>query len=195
MDAQRERPGERAGKGKRGDRLRPLLALAWPIVVSRSAQVVVGLADALMVAHLGAGAIAATSAGALNAFCFFILPMGTVFIVSSFSSQLFGMGDLGGARRYAWYGLAVAGAAQAMALVTIPLVPVGLRLSPYAPGVRDAMAGYLALRLLSAGAVVGLEALANYYGGLGNTRRPMIANLAAMALTVAGNAVLIDGRL
>src|SRR5512133_3148611 len=126
MDAQRERPGERAGKGKRGDRLRPLLALAWPIVVSRSAQVVVGLADALMVAHLGAGAIAATSAGALNAFCFFILPMGTVFIVSSFSSQLFGMGDLRGARRYAWYGLAVAAATALVGAASIPFVPAVL---------------------------------------------------------------------
>jgi MATE family multidrug resistance protein len=61
--------------------------------------------------------------------------------------------------------------------------------------VRDGLAGYLALRLLSAGAVVGLEALANYYAGLGDTRRPMLANLAAMALNVAGNWALIDGRL
>src|SRR5512138_3622283 len=133
---------------------RALLALAWPIVISRSTQVVVGVADAVMVAHLGAGALAATTAGAMNAFALFILPMGTVFIVSSFASQLFGMGDLGGARRYAWYGLAVAAAAEAFALGAIPLVPAVLRALPYAPEVRDAMEGYLALRLLSSGAVV-----------------------------------------
>ena len=38
-----------------------LLRLAWPIIVSRSTQVVVGLADAVMVAHLGEGALAATT--------------------------------------------------------------------------------------------------------------------------------------
>ncbi len=181
-------------EGREGS-LRALLALAWPIVVSRSSQVVVGIADAVMVAHLGAAALAATTAGALNAFTFFILPMGTVFIVSSFSSQLFGMGDAGGARRYAWYGLAVAGGTAALSAASIPLVPALLAPLPYAADVRALMEDYLALRLLSAGAVVGTEALANYYGGLGNTRLPMRASVAAMAMNVLGNWLLIDGHL
>jgi Na+-driven multidrug efflux pump len=37
--------------------LRLLLGLAWPIVVSRSSQVVVGICDAVMVAHLGEAAL------------------------------------------------------------------------------------------------------------------------------------------
>ncbi len=179
----------------RGTRLRALLSLAWPIVVSRSSQVVVGIADAVMVAHLGAAALAATTTGATNVFALFIGPMGIVFIVSSFSSQLFGMGDLAGARRYAWYGLGVAAATEAVALVALPLVPAALGAFAYAPDVRAAMEGYMAIRLVSAGAVVGIEALGNYYGGLGNTRLPMRASLAAMVLNVLGNWILIDGRL
>jgi len=164
-------------------------------VVSRSTQVVIGIADATMVAHLGAAALAATTAGALNAFTFFILPMGTVFIVSSFSSQLFGMGDLGGARRFAWYGLAVAAGTALLAAAAVPLVPRLLAPLPYAPDVRALMEDYLAVRLFSSGAVVGMEALANFYGGLGNTRLPMRASVLAMALNVGGNWLLIDGRL
>ena len=188
------RAGEDRGRG-RGGTLRALVVLAWPVVVSRSSQVVVGIADAVMVGHLGAGALAATTTGATNAFALFILPMGIVFIVSSFSSQLFGMGDLAGARRHAWYGLAVAAATQGLAIAALPLLAPTLAAFPYAPDVQDAIRGYLAVRLLSGGAVVGLEALGNYYGGLGNTRLPMVANLAAMVLNVAGNALLIDGRL
>jgi MATE family multidrug resistance protein len=191
----RERAAPAPRSAGRRERLRALLALAWPIVVSRSSQVVVGIADAVMVAHLGPAAIAATSAGGLNAFTFFILPMGTVFIVSSFSSQLFGMGDLGGARRYAWYGLAIGAATEAVALALVPAIPSFLSALPYAPDVRALMEGYLAVRLLSAGAVVGLEALGNYYGGLGNTRLPMRASVAAMALNVLGNWLLIGGHL
>ncbi|MBI2801797.1 MAG: hypothetical protein HYX63_16235 [Gammaproteobacteria bacterium] len=56
------------------------MSLAWPVIVSRSTQVVVGLADALMVAHLGAGALTAVTTGGLNAFAGFIFPMGIVFI-------------------------------------------------------------------------------------------------------------------
>jgi multidrug resistance protein, MATE family len=172
-----------------------LLRLAWPIVVSRAAQVVVGISDALMVAHLGPGALAATTAGAFNAFSFLILPMGIVFIVASFSSQLAGRGDLAAARRYGFHGLLVAGFAQLAALAMLPLVGPALGLLDYAPEVGAPMARYLEVRLLSIGAAAGLEALANYYGGLGNTRLPMRANVAAMALNVAGNWVLIDGHL
>ena len=179
----------------RSARLRALLSLAWPIVVSRSSQVVVGIADAVMVAPLGAAALAATTTGAINSFTCFILPMGITFIVSSFSSQLFGMGDLAGARRYGWYGLAVAGVTQVVALLAIPLVPAALGLFDYAPDVRQAMADYLAWRLVSAGAVVGMEALGNYFGGLGRTGLQMRASLAAMVLNVLGNWLLIGGRL
>ncbi|MDX6769838.1 MAG: MATE family efflux transporter [Elusimicrobiota bacterium] len=175
--------------------MKALLSLAWPVIVSRSTQVVVGLADALMVAHLGEAAMAATTAGSLNAVAAFILPMGVVFIVSSFSSQLHGRGDHPGARRYGWYGLGVAALAQAVMLAGLPLLPRALGLLHYAPAVESAMTAYLSLRLLSTGFAVGIEALGNYFGGLGDTRMAMRANLAAMGLNVLFNWLLIDGNL
>ncbi len=175
--------------------LRDLLVLAWPIVVSRSTQVVVGLADALMVAHLGQAALAATTAGANNSFLVLILPMGTVFIVQSFAAQLLGRGDPEGARRFAVYGLVIALAAQLMAFVALPAIGPALDAFDYAPDVRLAMRGYLVYRLLGAGPAVGLEALGAYFGGIGRTRVPMLANLVAMVGNVGLNAILIDGRL
>lgn len=179
----------------RAPSLGQLLGLAWPIVVSRSTQVVVGFCDAAMVASLGQPALAATTTGAFNTFAIFILPLGVVFIVSSFTSQLFGKGDLAGARRYGWYGLAVAAAAQVLCMVGTLFVPSALGLFDYEPEVRTLMTGYLAYRLVSGGAAVGLEALANYYGGLGNTRLPMFANVLAMVLNITFNWILIYGHL
>jgi MATE family multidrug resistance protein len=176
-------------------RLKTLLSLAWPIVVSRSAQVVVGVSDAVMVAHLGATALAATTTGAMNTFSLLILPMGVVFIVSSFTSQLHGMGDATGARRYAWYGLGVAAVTQVVGVAALPAVGSLLGLLDLAPDVRSLMTDYLVIRLWSGGAAIGLEALGNYYGGLGNTRRPMLAQVAAMVLNLGGNWLLIDGHL
>jgi MATE family multidrug resistance protein len=172
-----------------------LLHLAWPIVVSRSAQVVVGFADAAMVARLGESALAATTTGALNAFSIFILPMGVVFIVSSFSSQLLGKGDFAGARRYGWYGLIASLMAQVLCMAGILAVDPALLALDYAPDVRSMMATYLKVRLLTGGAAVGLEALGNYYGGLGNTRLPMLAQVLCMVLNVVLNWVLIYGNL
>lgn len=171
-----------------------LLKLAGPIIISRASQTIVGLADALMVAHLGAAALASTATGGLNAYTVLILPMGITFIVSSFASQLFGKGDLAGARRYGWYGLLVALATLGLSLLAQPLIEPALSLLSYTDEVRALMAAYIRIRLLSAGAAIGIEALANYYGGLGRTWPGMVANLVAMVLNVLGNWLLIDGN-
>lgn len=175
--------------------VRSLLALAWPIVVSRSSQAVIGLVDAMMVAHLGEAGLAATTTGAFNTYALLILPMGVVFIVSSYSSQLFGAGDVAGARKYGFYGLLVAALTQVLAFTSMPLVPSALGMLPYTDELRALMTGYLWWRLPSAGFAIGIEALANYYGGLGNTRLPMAISVVAMVLNIAFNWLFIDGNL
>ncbi|MDQ3262960.1 MAG: MATE family efflux transporter [Myxococcota bacterium] len=174
---------------------RALVGLAWPIVVSRSAQAIVGLADALMVAHLGATALAAATTGAMNTFALFILPMGLVFIVGSFASQHFGRGDPVGARRFAFYGLLVALLTQGVALFSLPFIPAVISAFEFEPVLSGLIQDYLAIRLMASGAVVMVETLASYYGGIGNTRRPMVISLIAMVLNIFGNWLLIDGHL
>jgi MATE family multidrug resistance protein len=175
--------------------LRKLLDLAWPIIISRSAQTVVGFTDAAMVARLGEDALAATTAGALNVFAVFILPMGIASIVSSFASQLHGKGDHAGTRRYGFYSLAVAGLTQILCLALMLIVPRAIGALNYTPEVRLLMEQYVVMRIWSGGAAIGLEALGNYYGGLGNTRLPMAAQILAMVLNVTLNWVFIYGNL
>jgi MATE family multidrug resistance protein len=175
--------------------LSSLLTLAWPVIVSRSTQTIIGLSDALLVADLGSAAVAAVGTGAFNTFAILILPMGTLFIVQSFVSQLFGKKDLAGARRYGVYGLLVAAASQVVCMAGALAVPFALSFFDYAPDVRELMTKYMQIRLMCGGAAMGIEALAAYYGGLGNTRLPMAASVFAMVLNVALNWVLIGGHL
>ncbi len=172
-----------------------LLKLAWPIVVSRSTQVVVGLGDAVMVRDLGENGLAATTTGAFNTYAVLILPMGVVFIVSSFASQLAGAGDLAGARRFGVYGLILSGLTQLLCMVAIPVLPLLLEPLSYTPEVRDLIYEYLWLRLLSGGAAMGVEALGNFYGGIGNTRLPMMMSVLTMGMDLVGNYALIGGHL
>jgi MATE family multidrug resistance protein len=176
-------------------RIRPLLALAGPMVLARATQSVITFADAVQVKHLGSGALAATATGGLNVFGFVILPMGTVFIIQSFVAQRVGRGERAATRRYAWYGLAIAAVSAVIAAAGIPFLHPALALTGYSPGVRDEMADYMAIRLLSVGAVVGTEALGNWYGGLGNTWMQMLAGIVTMIAAVACNWLLIDGHL
>lgn len=172
-----------------------LLALAWPVILSRSAQSVISFSDALMTSPLGEDALAAATTGALNTFALMILPMGIVFIVQSFSAQLFGKDDLLGARRYGWYGLILAALAGIVALACVPVVAPAIALTSYSDVVQASMSDYIELRLLSVAAVVGFEAIGSWYGGLGNTRVHMLGSLLMMVLNVALNALLIEGRL
>jgi MATE family, multidrug efflux pump len=165
------------------------------MVLARASQSVITFADALQVKHLGIQALAATATGGLNVMGFAILAMGTVFIVQSFVAQLAGSGDREQAPRFAWYGLAIALIAGIASAALIPLVGPALAISPYSPAVRDQMADYMAIRLLSIGAIIGVEALGNWYGGLGNTWMQMAAGLITMAAAVFFNWVLIDGHL
>ena len=174
--------------------LRGLLTLAWPIVLARATQAVVGFTDALMVAPLGEAELAATTTGGLNVFTLMILPLGTVFIVQSFAAQLRGRGEVGRARRYAWYGLCVAALAGVLGLVATFAVPRYVTWFGFEPEVEAYAADYIAIRLLGLGAAVGVEALGNWYGGLGNTRVAMVVSLLIMVANVFGCYLLIEPR-
>jgi len=175
--------------------LRTLLRLALPMVLARASQSTITFADAIQVKHLGYKAIAATATGGLNVILFEILMMGTVFIVQSFVSQLAGRGERDQAVRFAWYGLAIAAIAAVVSAALIPLIGPALSLTHYSAELREEMAGYMAIRLLSTGAVIGAEALGNWFGGLGNTWMQMVGGLITMPSAVFLNWVLIDGHL
>ena len=174
---------------------RTIFALALPIILARATQTVIGFCDAMMVAPLGAEALAATTTGALNSYSLVMFPMGAVFIVQSFASQLIGRGDPIAARRYAYYGLGFAVVFGALALLAIPLVRPVLSLFGYAPTVAKLMGDYLVIRLIGTGAVVGTEALGNWYCGMGRPGMQMKAGVVAMGLNVLLCWVLIYGKL
>lgn len=175
--------------------LAALLALALPMVLARATQAVDTFADAYQIRDLGPGAITAVSSGGLNVFAVLILMMGTVFIVQSFVAQLRGKGDLDATPRFAWYGLSIALVAGLLGLAMLPVIGPALGLTAYAPAVRVDMTAYMEVRLLSVGAVVGIEVLGNWYGGLGNTWMQMLTGVIMMITNIVFNWLLIDGHL
>jgi MATE family multidrug resistance protein len=175
--------------------LTTLLTLAWPVILARATQSVIGFFDALMVAPYGDAALAAATTGALNTVTIVIFPMGIALIVQSFASQLKGRGDLATARRYAWYGLVLALAAAVLALIATPFIDDALALFDYEPEVAALQSEYLSWRLTGIFAMVGTEALGNWFGGLGNTRLQMIAGAIAMVCNIFFNWVFIYGNL
>jgi len=174
--------------------LRALLVLAWPVVVARSTQAIIGFCDAVMTAPLGEAAMAAVTTGAMNAFALIILPMGIIFIVQSMASQFKGKEDHAAARRYAYYGLILTAITGSLAVMATGLVAPVLGLLNLEPLVHTYMTDYMVIRLFTITPLLGIEVLGNWYGGLGNTRIHMAAGLVAMVLNVFLNWLLIQGR-
>jgi MATE family multidrug resistance protein len=175
--------------------LSPLIALALPMVLARATQSVMTFADALLVKHLGTDAIAASATGGFNVFLFAMLPLGIVFIVQSFVAQLAGRGDADDAPRFAWYGLGISALAGVVAIALIPGIRPLLELTDYSPGVQDQMAEYMTIRMYGVTAIVAVEALGNWYGGLGNTWMALVASVISMVVDLFLNWVLIFGKL
>ena len=175
-------------------RLTSLLALALPMVLARASQSVITFADAIQIKERGSIAIAAVATGGLNVYGFVMLPMSTVFIVQSFVAQLTGRGQREETPRFAWYGLAIAALAGLFAAAMIPTIPTLLGWSDYSPELQREMGSYMAIRVTSVAAIVGIEALGNWYGGLGNTWMQMIAGVITMVAAVTLNALLIPSH-
>ena len=176
-------------------RLGTLLALAIPMVLARATQSVITFADAIQVEHLGSGSLAATATGGLNVYGLIILPQGIAFIIQSFVSQLTGRGERDEAPRFAMYGLAIAAIAGIVGFAALPLIEPLLGFTSYSPAVHAQMHDYMTIRFISIAAIVGTEALGNWYGGLGNTWMQMIAGFITMIAAVFCNWLLIDGNL
>ncbi|HPH68130.1 MAG TPA: MATE family efflux transporter [Kofleriaceae bacterium] len=175
--------------------VRALLALAGPMIIARATQAVDGFADTYQVHHLGNDAIVATGTGALNCYGVIMLPLGVAFIVSSFVAQLEGSGRRGEAARYGWYGLLLALFAGLLSLIALPLIGPALGLFRYTDVVRGEMTDYMQVRMAALGVMVGVEALNNYYGGLGRTWVSMAAGVISMVVNIVTNWIFIDGNL
>jgi MATE family multidrug resistance protein len=121
--------------------------------------------------------------------------MGTVFIVQSFVAQLAGRGDADDAPRFAWYGIGIAVVSGLIGIALIPGIRPLLDTTHYSPGVREQMAEFMTIRMYSVTAIVAIEALGNWYGGLGNTWMSLVASVITLAVDLFLNWVLIFGHL
>jgi len=172
---------------------RELLRLAWPITVSMVSFSTMTLASTAFVAQVGSAELAAVGLGGIVSFSLLCFAIGLMRATKTLVSQAVGAGRndripelLGSAVLLAvGFGLA----ATLVGELVAPLL-VSLSASPRAGGFA---AQYLAIRSIGATLVLVYAALRESSYGVGNTRAPMRASLAANGVNIALDAVLILG--
>lgn len=175
--------------------LRETLRLAGPIVLAELAWIAMGNVDVMMVGRLGGEAIAAVSLGTAIFYTVAICASNVLLGMDTLVSHAFGARDREGARRTLLHGLWIA-------LLLIPVV-MGIVASCGAllaslgvdPSVLPGARLYLRTLNWSAAPLICYFCLRRYLQAIGVVRPVMWVLLTANLVNLAGNWILVFGRL
>lgn len=174
---------------------RPNLNLALPVVLSQAGQMVVVLADTLMVGRLGATQLAAASLANSIFVVGLVFGIGIVSGLTPLAGKAFGSGNRKGAVEWLKQSFVVFPVLAVVQAVVMALVVVVL---PYlgqpADVVQQAIPYYLVL-VLSIIPFQIFTIFKQYAEGLGNTRIAMTITISANIINIVLNYLLIYGKL
>lgn len=164
--------------------VRELVRLAWPIAVSMVSYSVMTLVDTLFVGRLGAPSLAGVGLGGVAAFTLLCFGFGLLRAVKVLTSQAVGRGAVAERNAYLGAGLIVA---LGLGLAAVLLGQLVADLLPLLAASGEAGAHartYLQIRVLGTPFILMYCALREHRYGLGDSRSPMWAALAANGANV-----------
>lgn len=177
------------------DELRPMLALAVPVVLGEIGWTAMGLVDTLMVGPLGPAAIGAVGLGSVVAVSIALFGMGVLLGLDTLVSQAFGAGRLDRCHYWLFQGSALA----CVAAVPLTLASIGAAATLPSWGLDPevlAMAGpYVRTVTVSVLPLLLYTAFRRYLQAMNIVRPITLALVSANVVNVAVNWMLIYGRL
>jgi MATE family multidrug resistance protein len=176
--------------------LRPLLKLAWPVVLAEVAWMTMGLVDTMMVGRVSAEAIGAVAIGSSLFFAIAMVGGGVLLGLDHVVSHAWGGGRIAEGGRALVQGLYLAAALSVLLLVLLRLAAdellprIGIE-----PTVLALAMPYLRVLAPSIVPLLFFMALRRYLQAIGHVRPIMIAALTANVVNLAANWMLIFGHL
>jgi MATE family multidrug resistance protein len=186
-------PGRRRAARLLAHEIGALVRLAGPIALGQVGSIAMMTTDTIMVAPLGANALAASGLGIALQMSVLIAMSGVLSGITPLVSQSYGAGDRLEGRRVVVQGLWLA------LILSIPVVALSLTARPVAlalgqdPAVAELAGGFL--RALAPGVVASLlfGTLKYYVDAMGRTRVAMSVTFIGVAVNVLGNQAFIHG--
>lgn len=175
--------------------IRSLYRLAWPVVVSQLAMMMMHVVDTIMVGQLSADALAAVAVANIYVFSLMIVPLGILMGLDPIISQAWGAGNREAAGRAMWRGMFLS------ALLSIPLsigwalAGPALALLQQPPHLIPLAEAYVFWLIPSSLAGLAFSALRQSIQAIGITRPIMTVALISNVFNFAADWVLIFGNL
>lgn len=177
----------------RRDGWREIIVLATPVVISKLSFTAMGIVDTAMVGRLGPTEQGAVGLATTYMFTLYVFGLGLLGVVNTFVSQYHGAGRPRACGFALGQGIRIGVVVGAVTWVAVALSYPVWRLSGLGEDVSELGYRYLFFRSLGLPAVFGYWVYNGYLEGLGRTRTPMLITIAANAVNIVADAVLIFG--
>ena len=175
--------------------LREVGLLAYPVILTQMSMTAMQFVDTAMVGRLGAVELGAVGFGGIWLWTLLCLFLGTATGVQTFVSQEDGAGNPSRCAPWVWQALyvLVPGTMIVSAVLWFTLEPFLGLLGP-SPELQETAGSYLRPRLFGAVGLSMAMTLSSFFRGIGDTRTPLYATLAANAVNVVLDYGLIFGK-
>ena len=175
--------------------LRPMLALAWPVVLAELGWMAMGTVDTIMAGRLGREAIGAVSTGNILYDVVALAGIGLLLGLDTLVSQSYGAGDVSDCHHSLRQAIYVAAVLTPLLMLgTLAFVPL-MRAADVTPEVRAGAAEYMYAVNWGTLPLLLYAAFRRYLQGMSLVRPVMFALLSANVVNVFGNWVLMFGNL
>ena len=172
--------------------IRELFRLAVPVAAAQAGTQLMGLVDVAVLGRLGARELAASGVGNAVFFAFSVVGIGSVLGIDPLVAQAVGAGDHARARRAMWQGVWLAVAISAAMTLFLVLVASGMSLIG-APDLTEDARAFLLVRTTSLLPLLLFFVMRSYLQAYGRTRPLLVAMIAANALNLGGDILLVFG--
>jgi MATE family multidrug resistance protein len=190
------RNGEALSASQRRAEIRTVIAMTVPGVVTYSSKALMDVTDYVMVTWLRSEpAQAAILSAQMILWCYTVLGVGVVTLVSTFASQALGRGERRECSANSWQGLYVSGVWGLAALVLQPFLPGLFAWIGHEPAVQAQELAYAGPGLYMIGPTVASTSLAAFFIGIHRPNVAMWSVLESNIVNIVVNAVLMFGLL
>lgn len=184
--------GPEPKEARRGE-VRPMLALAVPVVLAELGWMAMGVVDTVMVGGVGAEAIGAVAVGRALFFTVAVFGMGLLLGLDTLISNAFGAGDLADGQRCLVQGVLLALAVALPALLLLRGAGGLFESWGLTPSVIEPARAYLLALSWSLSPLLLYTCFRRYLQAVNRVRPVMIALTTANLVNAAANRVLIYG--
>ena len=178
---------------QRGENLRRIGTLAWPVFIGQLAVIGFSTIDTLLVARGSPADLAALSVGSSAYITVFIGLMGVVLALGPIVGQLFGAGQVEQAGRQLHQAVWVALAMAALGALVLVFPQPFLSLAQAPPEVEERVRGYLLALAVALPAALLLQAFRGFNNAISRPKAVMALQVSGLALKVPLSVLLVFG--